>query len=110
MILSTRFRGFRAGKVNFRRALGGFREDSDAVAQNFSETLNDGENSAGICAGSAIVQLADSKLCHQRRVARQYAELSFRARHHHLDDAFAQELPLWRDDDQLDGFRKHPRY
>src|SRR4029077_18793924 len=78
--------------------------------QNFGETLNDGENSAGICSGSAIAQLSDSKLRHQRRVARQNAEFSFRARHHHLDDALAQELPLWRDDDQLDGIGKHLRY
>ena len=109
MFFRASFCRFGAGKVNFRRALGGFREDGDAVAQDFGETLDDGENSAGICARSAISQFADAKLGHERSVSRQNAELSFRAGNYDLNDAFAQELPLRRDDDQFNGFRKHLR-
>src|SRR5580658_7010188 len=56
------FCGFRARQVNLRGSLGGLREHGDAVAQNFSEALDDSEDSAGVRAGSAISELANSQL------------------------------------------------
>jgi hypothetical protein len=101
------FCSFRARQVNLRGSLGGLREHGDAVAQNFSETLENSEDSARLRASSAISELANPQLGHQRRVPRQYAEFTLGAWHHDLHDVFAQKLPLRRDDNQLDGFRKH---
>ena len=109
-LLRAGFCCFSASDVNFRGALGSFCKDSDAVAQHFSEALYDGESSAGVCASATIGQLTDAELGHQWGVTGQNTEGTFRAGQYGFNHALAQELLFRRDDNQLDGVRKHLRF
>jgi hypothetical protein len=97
-LFSAGFRGFGASEVNLRSAFRSLREYSDAVTQDFGETLNDSEPSARICASAAIGQLANPELGHQWRVAWQNAESPSGTGQNRLYYAFPQQLPLWRND------------
>jgi hypothetical protein len=87
----------------FRR----FRKHRHSLLQNFREATNDREVHFLFAAGAAVAQFPNPELSDQRRVARQNAKFTFGARQHSLSHALAQQLALRRDDDQLDGLRKH---
>src|SRR5580658_3248311 len=53
-LFRARLGSFRAGEINFRGALSSFRENRNPVAQHFRESLNNGQTTAGVCAGSPI--------------------------------------------------------
>jgi len=79
----------------------------DAVAQNFRKAANDCQRLRCIRILRAVGQLPDAQLRDQRCVPGQNAQAAVSARKRDFHHRLAQQLPLRRNDDQLDGLGKH---
>src|SRR5580700_10327752 len=98
-----------AFNVNLFGKLRRFRQYSHALLENFREPPNNREMHFLFSASTAIAQFSNTELRNQRRVPWQNPEFAFGPGQHSLDHAFAQQLALRCNDDQLDGVGKHLR-
>src|SRR6266704_1749627 len=69
-LLGTSQRVFGALQIDFFRAFGGFRKNSDTVRKDLGKSTNDRNMPRFLTTTIVIAELADPQLCHQRRVPR----------------------------------------
>ena len=102
-LLGALLRFFRAGHVDLFGALCRFGKHADAVPKHLGKATDNRKVLRIRRLLRALIKLADAQFGDQRRVPRKNTQTAIRAGNADLRYRFFQELPLRRDDHELDG-------